>query len=160
MDGRIVKKDTVGRGMRLVVPSSSNTTGRSDEEPSNILSCIRGEKSQGDRAVSVEGGSWGTEDGEGDRASPLGSDQVRGRPSGGLNEGSESTLADVWGGELRKFWGPDVPARETECAVELEARDCCRNSYAHTAPLLLFAHAVQGCLASHFWWGRVSPRFP
>ena len=75
MDGRIVKEDTVRRGAYPVVPGIPCATEASDEEPSTISSCMRGEYSRGSCAVSIEGCSRWIRDRE-EEEDPLGLDQV------------------------------------------------------------------------------------
>ena len=137
-DGRIVKENPVRGGTHSIAPWISCTTETFDEGPTTISLCIRGESSRGSSIVDVEGCSREGRNGKRGDVDSLKLDRVRtsdGVPAGGL----ENVSTDVWKVAARRgCWG--------------------RGSYAHSAPSFLFTQVAQGCLASHFWWGKMSPR--
>ena len=139
MDGRIVKEDPARGGTHSITPRFSCTTETFDERPTITSLCIRGESSHESSTVDVEGCSQGGRDGEMGDADPLELDQARRRTSDSVPVGGPKNVsADVW--------------------KVLVGRGRCRSSYAHSVPPSLFTQVVQGCLASHFWWGEMSPR--
>ena len=139
MDGRIVKEDPARGGTHSIAPRFSCTAETFDEGPTITSLYIRGESSHGSSDVDVEGFSQGGNGEMGDVDS-LELDRVRRRASDSVPDGGpENVSTDVW----------KVVARRGR-------RD--RGSYTHSAPQFLFTQVVQGCLASHFWWGKMSPR--
>ena len=138
MDGRIVKEDPARGGTHSITPRFSCTTETFDEGPTTISLYIRSENSHGGSAVDVEGCSQEGRNVEMGDVDLLELDRARtsdGVPVGG----PENVSTDVWKVAARRgFWG--------------------RGSYAHSEPSFLFTQVVQGCLASHFWWGEMSPR--
>ena len=139
-DGRIVKEDSVRGGTHSIAPWISCMTETFDEGPTTTPSCIRGESSCGSSDVDVEGCSREGRDGKGGDADSLKLDRVRRRASDSVPDGGpENVSTDVW----------KVVARRGRRG---------RGSYTHSAPQFLFTQVVQGCLASHFWWGKMSPR--
>ena len=137
-DGRIVKEDSVRGGTHSIAPWISCMTETFDEGPTITSLYIQGGSTRGSSGVDVEGCSREGRDGKGGDADSLKLDRVRtsdGVPVGG----PENVSTDVWKVAARRgFWG--------------------RGSYAHSEPSFLFTQVVQGCLASHFWWGEMSPR--
>ena len=139
-DGRIVKEDPVRGGTHSIAPWISCTTETFDEGPTTTSLYIRGESSHGSSTVDAEGCSQEGRNGErADVDSPK-PDRVRRRTSDSVPVGGpENVLTDGWKVVARRGrWG--------------------HGSYTHSAPPFLFTQAVQGCLASHFWWGEMSPR--
>ena len=137
-DGRIVKENPARGGTHSIAPWISCTTETFDEGPTITSLCIRGEGSHGSSAVNVEGCSQEGRNKEMGDVDSLELDRVRtsdGVPVGG----PENVSMGVWG----------VVARRGRRG---------RGSYTHSAPSFLFTQVVQGCLASHFWWGGMSPR--
>lgn len=158
MDGRIVKKDTVGRGVHPAVSWSSRTSEISGEGAGIISLRIRGESSHGSCTVGVKDRSQGVGGGEREETDSLELDKVsRGGHNGGLVGGSRDPLVDFLESEVWLRGGADVLPRETE---DFLALGCRHSSYAHPTLLPPFTHVVQGCLASHFWWDELSLRFP
>ena len=148
MDGRIVKEDIATRGAHFVVPWNFCAAETSDERPRTNWLYIRGESSHGSRAVCVEDRSR-----EMKGADLLG--PVRRRSSGGFVGSLGNPSTDVPVGEV---WVPDVPSPcGTGSALVGRGRGF-RGSYVHPTPRSQVTHAVHGCLASHFWWGGLSPR--
>ena len=137
-DGRIVKEDPVRGGTHSVAPWISCTAETFDEGHTTTSLYIRGESSHGSSGVDVEGCSQEGRDGERRDVDSLELDRMRtsdGVPVGG----PENVSTDVW----------RVAARRGRRG---------RGSYVHSAPSFLFTQVVQGCLASHFWRGGMSPR--